>query len=377
MRLLTLKRTVTAILAFACFAAWAPAAQAQNLQLLVDPISGSVTLANQSFTSNLSLDGYDISSTAGSLVPDPTNTPNVGWDSLTDAGLAGWSEASATANALAELNLTSSLLIIKGGTRSLGKAFTPSGTTDLAFSYSVPGGPVSSPAVVYTNSVQVQVVNLLGNGGAVVTANKAVLLNGTANPLTIDGYEITSAAGSLNPVNFHGFADGFVAGWSEANLTVNSLAELNLTGSSTLAAGGYRALQAVFTTGTQDLAFQYDVPGVGISTGALLYKQQLAGDLNNDHIVDVSDIQRVAANYLQNSLAGDANFDGIVDVSDIQMIAANYLNTIPGSGSGVGGGGAVASVPEPSSLVLAAIGLAIGSGWTARARQKRVRTPGK
>ncbi|MBI2823837.1 MAG: PEP-CTERM sorting domain-containing protein [Planctomycetia bacterium] len=81
-----------------------------------------------------------------------------------------------------------------------------------------------------------------------------------------------------------------------------------------------------------------------------------AGDNNFDGIVDVSDIQVIAANYLGTGAfrPGNANGDGIVDVSDIQTIAANYLQTtppLPGNGAGAG-----ASVPEPGSLLILSLG---------------------
>ncbi|MBI2823687.1 MAG: hypothetical protein HYX69_03230 [Planctomycetia bacterium] len=91
------------------------------------------------------------------------------------------------------------------------------------------------------------------------------------------------------------------------------------------------------------------------------------GDTNFDGIVDVSDIQVIAANYLQTGAlrAGNANGDNIVDVSDIQLIAANYLQTTPP----LPGGGAAASVPEPATLMLAVMA---GLGLLVPARKTRV-----
>lgn len=80
------------------------------------------------------------------------------------------------------------------------------------------------------------------------------------------------------------------------------------------------------------------------------------GDNNFDGIVDVSDIQAVAASYLQTGAfrPGNANGDAIVDVSDIQLIAANYLLTTPPLSGG--GAGDIARVPEPGSLLMLSLG---------------------
>ncbi|MBI2826216.1 MAG: PEP-CTERM sorting domain-containing protein [Planctomycetia bacterium] len=74
------------------------------------------------------------------------------------------------------------------------------------------------------------------------------------------------------------------------------------------------------------------------------------GDISLDGIVDISDVQRVAANWLTTNVNGDANDNGFVDISDIQFIAAHWLQSS-------GGGSGLASVPEPSTLVLALLGL--------------------
>ena len=78
----------------------------------------------------------------------------------------------------------------------------------------------------------------------------------------------------------------------------------------------------------------------------------IAGDANHDGIVNGQDIAMVASHWLQAGKAfpGDANGDGIVNGQDVALIAAHWLNT---SGAGIG---SRPSVPEPSMLVLAALG---------------------
>lgn len=78
----------------------------------------------------------------------------------------------------------------------------------------------------------------------------------------------------------------------------------------------------------------------------------IAGDANEDGIVDSQDAQALAENWLTSSGAkwyqGDFNDDGAVNDIDAMILATNWLKTSSGS----------AAVPEPSSLVLLLAGLA-------------------
>lgn len=75
------------------------------------------------------------------------------------------------------------------------------------------------------------------------------------------------------------------------------------------------------------------------------------GDVNTDGVVNGLDIAAVSSNWLHHGITGDANGDGVVNGLDIALISANWLKTGP---SGGGGSGTVA--PEPSMLILAALG---------------------
>jgi hypothetical protein len=76
-----------------------------------------------------------------------------------------------------------------------------------------------------------------------------------------------------------------------------------------------------------------------------------AGDVNYDGIVNGLDINSIANHWLQTGPnTADANFDGIVNGLDVALVAGNWLSTIAG---GVSGGTAV---PEPSTLILSALG---------------------
>ena len=87
----------------------------------------------------------------------------------------------------------------------------------------------------------------------------------------------------------------------------------------------------------------------------------LYGDADLNGTVNGADLNTVLSNYNQTGMSwsqGDFNYDGIVNGADLNMVLSNYNQSV-----GVG-----AAVPEPSTLLLAAAGLA---GLLAYAWRKR------
>jgi len=82
----------------------------------------------------------------------------------------------------------------------------------------------------------------------------------------------------------------------------------------------------------------------------------IRGDVNYDGIVDQLDLNVISANFVTGTTPaqGDLNVDGIVDQLDLNEISASFINGV-GSPPAAGLGSVV---PEPSTLGLAALGLA-------------------
>ena len=79
----------------------------------------------------------------------------------------------------------------------------------------------------------------------------------------------------------------------------------------------------------------------------------IPGDVNGDGTVNGLDISLVSAYWLRTGqgIPGDANGDGVVNGLDIATISSNWLRSI------YSGAGGAAAVPEPSTIVLAAVGV--------------------
>ena len=77
----------------------------------------------------------------------------------------------------------------------------------------------------------------------------------------------------------------------------------------------------------------------------------LPGDPNFDGIVNNQDLGLIASHWMETgNIQGDTNGDHIVNAQDIAIVASNWFQT---SGGGAGSG---AALPEPSTLILAALG---------------------
>jgi len=84
----------------------------------------------------------------------------------------------------------------------------------------------------------------------------------------------------------------------------------------------------------------------------------LLGDVNDDGVVNIFDINLVSSHWNETGPLGDANNDTIVNIFDINLISSHWGET--------SSPGASTAVPEPSSWLLLALGGVVGLRWLAR-----------
>jgi PEP-CTERM motif len=195
-------------------------------------------------------------------------------------GSGAWDTVNSSATSIAQLNSTSSSVVGLSASKSVGNIYDPvsletsfgtAPVADLTFSYTRSDGRTVSAPVTYTGTGLANTLVLQVDPGS----GKAKIINDSVfNNIKIDGYSVTSASNSLLTTDVTGWNSlqkQGVTGWEEADPTASVLSELNPTTSSTLNAG-----QTLATTtglfkvgGTQDLAFQFRVPGTGAGTGVI------------------------------------------------------------------------------------------------------------
>jgi hypothetical protein len=335
----------------------------------VNRANGQVTIRNTNTTvgPGVTITGYQVGSPAGALRPA----------SFTSAFGGAWEPANLTANSIGELNPTNSSTVGLGASNSLGSVYDPIalapafGTTpvaDLTFAYTRSDGRTASAPVTYINNGLANTLVLQVDP----TDGKARIVNdSTFNNIQFDGYQITSASNSLL-TTWASLQDQSLTGWEEVpTITTGLLAELNPTATTTVNAGQTAAtMTGVFRTagGTQDLAFQFRVPGTGPGTGLLNGVVRYAafstggvliGDYNSNGIVDAADYI-VWRNNLGQTIAlpnRDPANAGAVSTADYNSWRSRFGNTNTGAG-------ALSSspVPEPSTLataLLPILGLAV------------------
>lgn len=282
-------------------------------------------------------------------------------------------------------------------------SFTPSGIgeagPDVQFEYDASGQTIQG-RVEFTGPYN-NVVLLVDpeTGGAAIQ-------NQSEFDAILDGYLITSLAGSLDAEGWQSFQDSGETDWTEANPSSIHLAELNLGASRTLGANGAPiSIGAPFNFDADDapldLGFEFHladgntIQGV-VEYGSLAITNPL--DCSGDGVLDGADLGCILAAGGPNALsslldatgflAGDLNASGDVGFPDFLLLSANFGSNVDSYTAGdIDGNGAVgfpdflllsanfgkssaslASVPEPSTWSLVSFGLL---GLVCRRRTKR------
>jgi hypothetical protein len=320
--------------------AWLLPASAQaavpDLEVRINPLSGSMRIVAVGGSDSLALDGYTIGSNPANPPLEDVIVPG-SWNSLTDQLVPGFLEVVPAGQELvqiSELNLTGSMAFNPGAMVSLGDAYdTTSGSEDLTFQYSQAGTVGTTfGSVVY-------------DGGLHIRVNKSTGLIEIVNAETVgadfDGYVIQSVSGDLNTTTWNSLEDQAVLGWEETNPTSFAISELNLTNSSVLAAAATFDLGAAYQGGVggiEDLSFEYSLTGAATLSGVVEYIGTAGpGDFDLDGDVDGHD-------FLLWQRGGSPS---PFSPSDLALWQTNY-----GAPSVV----ALSAVPEPSSLLILSVG---------------------
>jgi hypothetical protein len=240
---------------------------------------------------------------------------------------------------------------------------------------SVFGGVVNGGTDGYIDLVDVQVSNAADHLLFLEvnsTTGQASIRNLTGEPVQVDYYEINSASAalrtntwtSLQDQNMAGFpaGNGTGNGWEEAGGSSNRiLSESFLTGNSSVAHNASVGLGAAFNpAGAHDLVFRY----------AVVPSAPLDADFDGDGDVDGADFlawQRGLGTTGAGATkaAGNADGDTDVDAADLAVWKSDFGDSAA-SGAGVLQTGfvryvtgAAAAVPEPSTVILASMGVVV------------------
>lgn len=200
-----------------------------------------------------------------------------------------------------------------------------------------------------------------------VSSGRVRLVNVSQNPIAFDFYRIDSPSGALdiaaggwnslerpglNPTGFPS-GNGSGDGWENLGTPSTKLAaESFLQGASTLAAGEFVSLGALFGGSTQDLSLRYRTAGGQFINVAATYASlpDLSADFNDDDIVDGEDLQVWRDAFGLTNFA-DSDGDGVSDGADF-LIWQRQFNA-PARGEV-----ATHAVPEPGTALIFLCGLA-------------------
>jgi hypothetical protein len=342
------------------------------LKLQVNRNTGEAILKNEG-TSSIDLDGYFLGSSVGSLSDNPAN-----WTSITEGGLYGgdWVETAQTTTNIGELKIGANATIGTGTEINLGNiynafpgAFGNSGE-DIEFGYRRgPDGIEFRGQVEYIgDAANTLVLQVDPNTG------EAVIRNTSPTSVQIDGYDVTSANGSLdndawNSLDEQG-ADGDA--WLELldpAKSANQIGEFNSAGFTTIGPNQSLSLGPLFNGGEQDLEFSFLMMGQDDGTdGIVIYNTiSIPGDYDNSGQVAQGDLDLVLLNWGK-TVPPDSVPEGWVNEQPSGLIGQSALDGVLLNWGNTAGSGAAAgvAVPEPTAALLALVAMLAVCGCRAR-----------
>jgi hypothetical protein len=262
--------------------------------------------------------------------------------------VSGWIEANPKPTALNEFDTNAQTLVPGNGQLNLGTPWHPQFTAlgqnreDVTFTYTNQSGDELTGIVLYTG-VNTNDMTLFVDPAT----GQAQMRNASGFSVSIEGYDILSASGTLTPAGWVSLHDHpGETNWLEANPQATGISELKTQGVEAFNGGKAFNLGQIFApSGAQDLVFQYYAAGATTPTVGRVVYQTLpaiptgpAGDLDGDGDVDGNDF-----------LVFQRGFPATYTAADLANIRANF-----GAHSAAAAAGAV---PEPTScgmLIMAA-----------------------
>jgi len=299
----------------------------------------------------IDFDGYEIGSPGGFL-------DDGSWSSLQSQAEPGWQTIGAPSpNLVAELNSGDSSVVSGGQSFDLGGLYSFNPSTlgesgdDVTFQYSLASGDVVDGIIQYEGNQNNLVLVVDPTTGDGVLHNQSQLV------IDLDGYEVRSDAGSLQPGDgdWQSLEDNAgVAGWLEIGApTANLLGELNSGGSTELTSNTSIPLGNLFSLGgAQDLSLNFSLLDGTVMEGIVHYGDSpppIAGDYDDSREVAVDDLNLVLFNWdapgasLPSEWVNDRPA-GNVGINELNGVLFNWGKT-----------SSIAAVPEPASGLLLAL----------------------
>jgi hypothetical protein len=334
--------------------------------------TGQVQIRDLAGVQATTIDGYYISSRGGTF--DPNEWSKFG---------GPWVPSTGDPTSVGESTLTGQREVGASEGIDLGDFYAnPARSTefglmveDAEFQYSLKTGEVLTGLVDYTDAHNMVVLVVDADTGDTWMQNQSIF------DIEIDGYQIESLSGALDPAEFVSFAST-LAGWTEANPAEYNIGELSLAGTRALGGEGDPiSLGKIFTPGSdRDLVFTFTTPdfeGAAMTlTGVVEYDDGpvdfrpgggISGDYNGNGTVEQADLDLVLLNWGQSGVPnGWINElpEGNIDQAELDGVLLNWGDM---AAQGLGG---ASGVPEPSAALVALICLPLLAMRSCRPRHR-------